>query len=178
MTSDHCRVTVQRLFSKILPVAWYIGKQLFDSRLMVASPPTWLERLKNVVWRSADCHVTVRLLCSHSFFLVRLHILPCRCISRCSTFSSSIFPPKAWPRISSYSNGLILEIFDIVSKLGIGRREILILAGKFQLDNSLWGKQVPHYKHRRRSTTYLLREIPVKNRESWSRGSTHGKIVG
>ena len=59
---------------------------------------------------------------------------------------------------------------DIISKLGIGRREFLILAGKFQLVDSLWGKQVPHYKHKRRSTTYLLLEIPVKNRESLGRG--------
>ena len=40
------------------------------------------------------------------------------------------------------------------------------------------GKQVPHYKHRRRSITYLMREFPVKNRESCGRGSTHEKIVG
>ena len=30
--------------------------------------------------------------------------------------------------------------FDIISKLGIGRREFLILAGKFQLVDSPWGK--------------------------------------
>ena len=30
--------------------------------------------------------------------------------------------------------------FDIISKLGIRRREFLILAGKFQLVDSLWGK--------------------------------------
>ena len=42
------------------------------------------------------------------------------------------------------------ENFDIISKLGIGRREFLILAGKFQLVDSQWGKQFPHYKHRRR----------------------------
>ena len=68
--------------------------------------------------------------------------------------------------------------FDIISKLGIGRREFLILAGKFQLVDSLWGKQVPHYKHKRRSIIYLLREIPVKNRESWSRGQHTGKYSG
>ena len=67
--------------------------------------------------------------------------------------------------------------FDILSKLGTGRREFLILVGKFQLVDSLWGKTFPHYKHERRSN-YLLREIPVKNRESLGRGSTHGKIVG
>ena len=60
--------------------------------------------------------------------------------------------------------------FDIISNLGIGRREFLILAGKFQLVDSLWGETFTHYKHRRRSTTYLLREIPVKNRECWGRG--------
>ena len=40
----------------------------------------------------------------------------------------------------------------------------------YLLLDSLWGKQVPHYKHKRRSTTYLLREIPVKNWESLGRG--------
>ena len=30
--------------------------------------------------------------------------------------------------------------FDIISKLGIGRRQFLILAGKFQLVDSPWGK--------------------------------------
>ena len=68
VTSDHCRVTVQRLFSKILPIAWYLGKQLFDSRPTVASYPTWMESRTNFVWKSADCHVTVRLLCSRGFF--------------------------------------------------------------------------------------------------------------
>ena len=58
------------------------------------------------------------------------------------------------------------------------RREFLILAGKFQLVDPLWGKQVPHYKHRRRSTTYFLREIPVKNRERWGRSQQTGKLSG
>ena len=108
VTSNHCRVTVQRLFSKILPIAWYLEKQLFDSRPTVASYPTWMESRTNFVWKSSDCHVTVRLLCSRGFFFVRLHILPRRCISR--SYFSSIFPPKARPRISSYRNGPILEI--------------------------------------------------------------------
>ena len=68
--------------------------------------------------------------------------------------------------------------FDIILKLGIGRREFSILAGKFQLVDSPWGKQVPHYKHRRRSITYLLREIPVKNRERWDRSQQTGKLSG
>ena len=93
-------------------------------------------------------------------------------------YSSSFFPPNS---LATY---LLLQEwsdpgnFDIISKLGIGWREFPILAGKFQLVNSLWGKTFPHYKHKRRGTTYLLREIPVKNRERWDRGSTHGKIVG
>ena len=33
---NHCRVTVQRLFSQIIPIARYLGKQLFDSRPTVA----------------------------------------------------------------------------------------------------------------------------------------------
>ena len=50
------------------------------------------------------------------------------------------FRQKAWPRISSYRNGSDPGNFDIISKLGIGRRQFLILAGKFQLIDSPWGK--------------------------------------
>ena len=86
VTSDHCRVTVQRLFSKIFLIAWNVQKALFDSRPTVAWPPTtvaWpfsdffnilpncLKRPKNVVWQSADgrvtsdhCRVTVQRLSS------------------------------------------------------------------------------------------------------------------
>ena len=107
---NHCRVTVQWLFSKILPIAWYLGKQLFDSRPTVASAPTWLERRENVVWKSGNCHVKVRALlfpwffsygityCLADVFLVLILIL---FLSFCRT---------AWPRISSYRNGSILEI--------------------------------------------------------------------
>ena len=73
VTSDHCRVTVQRLFSKKFIIAWNVQKTLFDSRPTVAWPPTtvaWpfsdffqkisncLKRPKNVVWQSADGRVT------------------------------------------------------------------------------------------------------------------------
>ena len=137
VNSDHCRLTVQRIFSKKFLIAWNVektlfdsrptvawppttvtwpfsdflqkifwlletskkrcltvgrwsrdlrplsrdrsatffkkfshclGKQLFDSRPTVASAPTWLERRKNVVWKSADCHVMVRLFSSRGFF--------------------------------------------------------------------------------------------------------------
>ena len=40
VTSDHCRVTVQRLFSKIIRIAWNVKKTLFDSHTTVAWPPT------------------------------------------------------------------------------------------------------------------------------------------
>ena len=86
VTSDHCRVTVRRLFSKTFIIAWNVQKTLFDSRPTVAWPPTtvaWpfsdffnilpncLKRPKNVVWQSADgrvtsdhCRVTVQRLFS------------------------------------------------------------------------------------------------------------------
>ena len=40
VTSDHCRVTVQWLFSKFFLIAWNVQKTLFDSRPTVAWPPT------------------------------------------------------------------------------------------------------------------------------------------
>ena len=86
VTSDHCRVTVQRLFSKKFLIPWNVQKTLFDSRPTVAWPqplsrdrlatffkifPNCLKRPKNVVWQSADgrvtsdhCRVTVQRLFS------------------------------------------------------------------------------------------------------------------
>ena len=73
VTSDHCRVTIQRLFSKKFLIAWNVQKTLFDSRPMVAWLPitvAWpfsdffqnfpklLETSKNVVGQSADGRVT------------------------------------------------------------------------------------------------------------------------
>ena len=72
VTSDHGRVTVQRLFTKFSLIAWNVQKTLFDSRVTVAWPPTtvaWpfsdffennfksFETSKNVVWQSADGRV-------------------------------------------------------------------------------------------------------------------------
>ena len=48
VTSDHCRVTVQRLFSKNFLIAWNVQKTLFDSRPTVAWPPT------TVAWPFSD----------------------------------------------------------------------------------------------------------------------------
>ena len=86
VTSDHCRVTVKRLFSKFFLIAWNVQKTLFDSRPTVAWPqplsrdrsatffkifPNRLKRPKNVFWQSADgrvtsdhCRVTVQRLFS------------------------------------------------------------------------------------------------------------------
>ena len=91
VTSDHCRVTVQPLFSKFSQIAWNVQKTLFDSRPTVAWPqplsrdrsatffkifPNRLKRLKNVVWQSAGsrvtsdhCHVTVQRLFSKKFLI-------------------------------------------------------------------------------------------------------------
>ena len=48
VTSDHCRVTVQWLFSKFFLIAWNVQKTLFDSRPTVAWPPT------TVAWPFSD----------------------------------------------------------------------------------------------------------------------------
>ena len=48
VTSDQCRVTVQRLFSKFSQIAWNVQKALFDSQPTVAWPPT------TVAWPFSD----------------------------------------------------------------------------------------------------------------------------
>ena len=48
VTSDHCRVTVQRFLKKKFLIAWNVQKTLFDSRPMVAWPPT------TVAWPFSD----------------------------------------------------------------------------------------------------------------------------
>ena len=45
---NHCRVTVQRLFSKFSQIAWNVQKTLFDSPPTVAWPPT------TVAWPFSD----------------------------------------------------------------------------------------------------------------------------
>ena len=84
---NHCRVTVQRLFSKFPQIAWNVLNMLFDSRPKVAWPPTTVawpfsdffqnisqiawKRPKNVVWQSADGRVTsdhCRVTVSATFF--------------------------------------------------------------------------------------------------------------
>ena len=183
LTSYHCRVTVQRLFSKKFLIAWNVEKSLFDSRPTVAWPPTtvtWpfsdffqknfqlLETSKNRCLTVGRWSRDLRPLshgityCLADVYLVYLLLL----------YAKSLITYLLLQEWSDPGN------FDIISKLGIGRREILILAGKFQLVDSPWGEQVPHYKHRRSSITYLLREIPVKNGERRDRSQQTGKLSG
>ena len=124
VTSNHCRVTVQRLFSKFSQIAWNVQKTLFDSRPTVAWPPTtvaWpfsdffqnffllLETSKNVVWQSADgrvtsdhCRVTVQRLFS-KFSQIAWNVQKTLFDSR---------PTVAWPRpLSRDRSATFFKIF-------------------------------------------------------------------
>ena len=174
VTSDHCRVTVQWLFSKKFLIAWNVEKTLFDSRPTVAWPPT------TVAWPFSDFF-------QKFFQLLNTSENSCLTVSRRSrhlrlgwkveqilfesqrtvTWRTGYFVPVVFFRTASHTASqmyislllllyffsakskatyLLLQEwsdpgnFDIISKLGIGRREFLILAGKFQLIDSLWGK--------------------------------------
>ena len=224
VTSDHCRVTVQRLFSKTFLIAWNVGKTLFDSRPMVALPPTtvaWpsaiFSKFSQIAWNVGktlfDSRPTVAWPPTtvawpfSDFFQTFFQLLDtsensCLKVSGLSRDGpATLFPWFFFVRASHTASQMYISLFfflsakslatylllqewsdpgnfDIISKLGIGRREFLILAGKFQLVDSPWGEQIPHYKHRRRSITYLLREIPVKNRERWDWSQQTGKLSG
>ena len=91
VTSDHCRVTVQRIFSKIFLIAWNVqkrcltvGRRSRDLRPLSRDRsatffkifPNCLKRLKNDVWQSADgrvtsdhCRVTVQRIFSKIFLI-------------------------------------------------------------------------------------------------------------
>ena len=96
VTSDHCRVTVKWLFSKILP-------ECLKRRV------TWvLETSKNVVWQSADgrvisdhCHVTVKWLVS-KFYLIPRNVQKTLFDSR----PTVAWPPTtvAWPFSDFFQN--------------------------------------------------------------------------
>ena len=73
LTSDHCRVTVQRLFSKTFIIAWNVQKRCLTvsrrsrdlrplsrdrSATFFKKISNCLKRPKNVVWQSADGRVT------------------------------------------------------------------------------------------------------------------------
>ena len=89
MTSDHCHVTVQRVFSKKILIAWNVEKSLFDSRPTVAWPSTtvaWpfsdffqnflksLETYKNVVWQSLSLSLSLSPSLSLSLIIIYMHI--------------------------------------------------------------------------------------------------------
>ena len=155
VTYNHCRVTVRRLFSKIFFIALNVGEKLFKSQRMVA----WLSD-----YFTSVCFRTAHIRCLADVYLVILLLL--------LSFRQKLVhvsPPTGMVRSWKFWHYI---------KVGIGRREFLISAGKFQLVDSPWGEQVPHYKHRRRSIAYLLREIPVKNRERWGRSQQTGKLSG
>ena len=142
VTSDHCRVTVQRLFSKFSQIAWNVQKTLFDSRPTVAWPPTtvaWpfsdffqkisncLKRRKIVVWQSADsrvtsdhCRVTVQQLFS-KYFLIAWNVQKTLFDSR----PTVAWPPTtvAWPFSDFFQNfpKLLETSKNVVWQLADGR---------------------------------------------------------
>ena len=113
VTSDHCLVTVERLFSKFFLINWNDGKMWFESQQMVA----WL---------------------SGYFASVFLHTFPHMLAGIClSRYYSYFFPTYSLATYLLLQENSNPGNFDIISKLGISRREFLILAGKFHLVDSL-----------------------------------------
>ena len=176
VTSDHCRVTVQWLFSKFSLIAWIDKNRLFDSRPTVAWIPTtvawpfndFFQNFPKLLGTSKIGCLTfgrrsrdLRLLsCDSSHFPSEFvsygfaYASVC-CLSPSYSYSYyyfyyySFFPPNSLFTYLLLQEWFNTGNFDIISKLGTRQREFLILAGKFPLVDSLWGKQFPHYKHRR-----------------------------
>ena len=124
VTSDHCRVTVQRLFSKFSQIAWNVQnvvwqsadgrvtsdhcrvtvRRLFSKKFLIS-----LKRPKNVVWQSSDgrvtsdhCRVTVQRLFSN-FFLIAWNVQKTLFDSR---------PTVAWPQpLSRDRSATFFKIF-------------------------------------------------------------------
>ena len=139
--SHHCRVTVQRLFSKNFRIARNVEKTLFDSQPTVAWPPTtvaWpysdffqnnpklLETSKNVVWLSADRRVTSDD-CPATFQRHFFKIFP-NCLKRRKKLFDSR-PTVAWPLITValpfnnfFQNLVIFAETSKESGLTVGRR--------------------------------------------------------
>ena len=209
VTSVHCHVTVQRLFSKKFLMAWNVEKTLFDSRPTVAWPqPLSRDRSatffknssncliprKTVVWQSVDGRVTSDLVGRSKKCCLKVSglsrdglatLFPCFSsygFTNCLAYVYLVLLLSF--RQKSLATYLLLQEWSDSWKFRhhIKARErtkrIFDFGGKFQLVDSPWGEQVPHYKHRRRSITYLLREIPVKNRERWDRSQQTGKMSG
>ena len=211
VTSNHCRVTIQWLFSKnfltawnfqktlfdsrptvgdlrplsrdrsvtfskILLIAWNVEKTLFDSRPTVAWPTTtvawpfsdffqkfsWLletskKRCLKVSARSRDCPATL-LSCffrtastyaASRMYLSLLLILSAEQVSiRYILITWLLLEEKANP-----------GFYDIKWKIFSGKREILILVGKFPLADFPGGKQIPLFKARPRISSYRNNSI-------------------
>ena len=86
VTSDLCRVSVVQLFSNFFSIVWIVGKTLVESQRTVA----WLSGYFAPVFVSYS--FTYASVCCLSLVLI------------------PSFRQTAWPRISSYRNGPILEI--------------------------------------------------------------------
>ena len=125
VTSNHCRVTVQRLFSKIFLIAWNVekkrcltvGRRSRDLRPLSRDRSATffkifanrLKRPENVVWQSADgrvtsdyCRVTVQWLFS-KIFLIAWNVQKTLFDSR---------PTVAWPQpLSRDRSATFFKIF-------------------------------------------------------------------
>ena len=104
MTPDHCRVTVQWLFSKNILFAWNVQRTLFDSRPTVAWPPDlrplsrdrsatsvpyfaiFVETSTKLVWKPVKSRLTFRLFCFRGFCERLTHMLGSKCLSRSPLF--------------------------------------------------------------------------------------------
>ena len=180
VTSDHCRVTVQRLFSKKFLVAWNVWKTLFDSRPTVAWPqPLSRDRSATFFKNFPNCFKRPRTLFD-SRSDVRVTSVHCRvtpvtffrvCFVRLlHTLAYVVFLVIIPSSAKSKATYLLLQEwsdpgnFDIISKLGIGRREFLILAGKFQLVDSPWGNKFPIFsaEDSREKPTELWPEVNTR----------------
>ena len=189
VTTNHCCLTVQRLFSKFRHfgwiVAWPSGEYIrtgvvFATSYRSASEIMMLTTL--YLWNDNNYRRSLyRMVAQLLRFRKKKTELDSYYIrpetQALILYSYSFFPPN-----SLFTYLLLQEWshpgnFDIISKLGIGRREFLILAGKFQLIDSLWGKQISHYKHKRRSTTFCGR-FPWKIERAWAGGQHTGKLSG
>ena len=92
---------VQRLFSKKFWIAWNVEKKLFDCRPTVAWPPTTVAWPFSDFFQNRSTDFFPRFLRTTSHTLAYVVFLVLIILS---------FRRTAWPRISSYRNGSILEI--------------------------------------------------------------------
>ena len=123
VTSNHCRVTVEQLFTNIFLIAWKVGRTLFESQRTVA----WLSGYFASVFVSNG--FTYASVC---FFLVLFLLSDDRVSIRYILITWLLLEEKANP-----------GFYDIKCKIFLGRREFSILVGKFPLADFPGGKQIP-----------------------------------